>query len=180
MRIWNPDRNNFRYSTELRGHTGAIEKVLFNPVRDAELASCSADGTVRFWDVRSKTCVSRLDVGGEAFTMSWSADGSTIVVGKKASGTLKTPDMHPPMAQVANAQHLKDDTLIPISVKYPSSWDIPSQTPDMGNADLGGLNMEPFNESQWAQIMGENGADSGWDNWRSSSDVFGHKQTSWK
>lgn len=83
LRIWNPDRPNFRYSTDLRGHSGAIEKVLFNPVRDAELASCSADGTVRFWDVRSKTCVSRLDVGGEAFTMSWSADGSSMVVGKK-------------------------------------------------------------------------------------------------
>jgi len=86
LRIWNPERPNFRYSTELRGHTGGIEKVLFNPVRDAELASCSSDGTVRFWDVRSKTCVSRLDVGGEAFTMSWSADGSTMIVGKKVSG----------------------------------------------------------------------------------------------
>lgn len=67
----------------MRGHTAGIEKALFNPVRDAELASCSADGTVRFWDVRSKTCVSRLDVGGEAFTLSWSADGSTMIVGKK-------------------------------------------------------------------------------------------------
>lgn len=60
-----------------------MESVLFNPVRDAELASCSADGTVRFWDVRSKTCVSRLDVGGEAFTLSWSADGSNMLVGRK-------------------------------------------------------------------------------------------------
>jgi THO complex subunit 3 len=85
LRIWNPERPNARYSTELRGHSAAIEKVLFNPVRDAELASCSTDGTVRFWDVRSKTCVSRLDVGGEAFTLSWSADGSTMVVGKKVS-----------------------------------------------------------------------------------------------
>lgn len=85
LRIWNPERPNVRYSTELRGHTAGIEKALFNPVRDAELASCSADGTVRFWDVRSKTCVSRLDVGGEAFTLSWSADGSTMIVGKKVT-----------------------------------------------------------------------------------------------
>ncbi|KAJ5679426.1 hypothetical protein N7462_007670 [Penicillium macrosclerotiorum] len=97
LRIWNPERPAVRYSTELRGHTAGIEKVLFNPVRDAELASCSTDGTVRFWDVRSKTCVSRLDVGGEAFTLSWSADGSTMVVGRK------------------------DDTLIPISVQSPSN-----------------------------------------------------------
>jgi len=83
LRIWNPDRANVKYSTELRGHAAGIEKVVFNPVRDSELASCSSDGTVRFWDVRSKNCVSRLDVGGEAFTMTWSADGSVVLVGRK-------------------------------------------------------------------------------------------------
>lgn len=72
-----------RYSTDLRGHTAGVEKVVFNPVRDAELASCSTDGTVRIWDVRSKTCVSRLDIGGEPFTLSWSPDGSTIIAGRK-------------------------------------------------------------------------------------------------
>ncbi|OOF95756.1 hypothetical protein ASPCADRAFT_207109 [Aspergillus carbonarius ITEM 5010] len=97
LRIWNPERSQVKYSTELRGHTAGIEKVVFNPVRDSELASCSTDGTVRLWDVRSKTCVSRLDVGGEAFTLSWSADGSVMVVGRK------------------------DDTLIPISVESPST-----------------------------------------------------------
>lgn len=59
--------------------------MTFNPVRESELASCSTDGTVRFWDVRSKTCVSRLDVGGEAFTLSWSADGRVLMAGRKVS-----------------------------------------------------------------------------------------------
>ncbi|KAL1996605.1 hypothetical protein VTN49DRAFT_7470 [Thermomyces lanuginosus] len=97
IRIWNPERAHARYSTELRGHSAGIEQVVFNPVRDAELASCAADGTVRFWDVRSKTCVSRLDVGGEAFTLAWSADGRVLLVGRK------------------------DDTLVPISVESPSN-----------------------------------------------------------
>ncbi|BCR82864.1 WD repeat-containing protein [Aspergillus chevalieri] len=97
LRIWNPERPAVRYSTDLRGHSAGVEKVLFHPVRESELASCSTDGTVRFWDVRSKTCVSRLDVGGEAFTLSWSADGSVLMVGRK------------------------DDTLIPVSVESPSS-----------------------------------------------------------
>ncbi|KAJ5606172.1 hypothetical protein N7510_008953 [Penicillium lagena] len=97
LRIWNPERPNVRYSTDLRGHTAGVEKVVFNPVRDAELASCSTDGTVRIWDVRSKTCVSRLDIGGEPFTLSWSPDGTTIIAGRK------------------------DDILVPISVTSPST-----------------------------------------------------------
>ncbi|OAX84969.1 hypothetical protein ACJ72_00649 [Emergomyces africanus] len=97
LRIWNPERTHVKYSTELRGHSSGIEKVAFNPVKESELASCSSDGTVRFWDVRSKTCISRVDVGGEAFTMTWAADGSVILVGRK------------------------DDTLIPISVESPST-----------------------------------------------------------
>ncbi|BDD58465.1 hypothetical protein MPDQ_003418 [Monascus purpureus] len=109
LRIWNPDRPHVRYSTELRGHSAGVEKVLFNPVRDAELASCSTDGTVRFWDVRANTCVSRLDVGGEAFTLSWSADGNVVIVGRQ------------------------DDTLIPISVSSPSS----PTTLSSGNAKAG-------------------------------------------
>lgn len=82
LRIWNPERPDVRYSTELRGHSSGIEQVAFNPVKESELASCSTDGTVRFWDVRSKRCVSRIDVGGEAFTLAWSADGSVLLAGR--------------------------------------------------------------------------------------------------
>jgi len=38
---WNPDKPNVKYSTELKGHTASIEKVAFNPVKDAELCSVS-------------------------------------------------------------------------------------------------------------------------------------------
>ncbi|PYH99123.1 WD40 repeat-like protein [Aspergillus ellipticus CBS 707.79] len=116
IRIWNPERSQAKYSTELRGHTAGIEKVVFNPVRDSELASCSTDGTVRVWDVRSKTCVSRLDVGGEAFTLSWSADGSVMVVGRK------------------------DDTLIPISIESPST---PTILTDGTTSNAPGMQQKP-------------------------------------
>lgn len=79
-----------RYSTELRGHSSGIEQVAFNPVRESELASCSADGTVRFWDVRSKNCIERVDVGGEAFSLSWAADGKVILVGRKVNIRITT------------------------------------------------------------------------------------------
>ncbi|KAJ5762373.1 uncharacterized protein N7511_005755 [Penicillium nucicola] len=130
LRIWNPERPNVRYSTELRGHTAGIEKVLFNPVRDAELASCSTDGTVRFWDVRSKTCVSKLDVGGEAFTLSWSADGTTMIVGTKVN-RIRAPQFGPRNQQGPNSPLIQDDHLIPISIQCPST---PTAHPDGANA----------------------------------------------
>lgn len=83
LRVWNPERPKAAHSTELRGHTGAIERVAFNPVHETELASCGADGTVRFWDVRAKSSIGEVKVGGEAFTLAWKPDGKEIVVGRK-------------------------------------------------------------------------------------------------
>lgn len=82
LRVWNPKETNIRQSTELRGHTSGIEKVAFNPAKENELATCSNDGTVKFWDVRTKTRITSVDVGGDPFTLSWTADGKTLLVGK--------------------------------------------------------------------------------------------------
>lgn len=38
---------------------------------------------MRFWDVRSKTCTSTLNIGGEGFTLAWAGDGSVLLVGRK-------------------------------------------------------------------------------------------------
>lgn len=59
------------------------------------------------------------------------------------------------------------------SFAMPPGWDFTSQTPAVGNTNLGELNMEAFTESQWAQILGtqvlgENEAAHGWENWRPS------------
>jgi THO complex subunit 3 len=85
LRIWNPDKPQVKNSTELRGHTGAIERVAWNPMKEAELASVSGDGTCKFWDVRSKGCVETVQLGGEGLTISWAADGSAVLVGRKVS-----------------------------------------------------------------------------------------------
>jgi WD40 repeat protein len=77
-----------RHSTELRGHTGAVERVAWHPRRDAELASCSADGTVRLWDVRSKSCRAEIRLGGEGFTLAWSPDGDALIAGRKVRSPL--------------------------------------------------------------------------------------------
>lgn len=80
---WNPDRPNVKYSTELKGHAAPIEKVAFNPVREAELASVSSDGVVKFWDVRTKAVINEVKALGDAFTLAWNLDGESLVVGNK-------------------------------------------------------------------------------------------------
>ena len=70
-------------STELRGHTGGLECVAWNPTKEAELASVSSDGTCRFWDVRNKTCTAIVQLGGEGLTAGWSGDGEVMIAGRK-------------------------------------------------------------------------------------------------
>jgi WD40 repeat protein len=82
---WNPERQNVRYSTELKGHSAGIEKVAFNPVKDAELCSVSSDGVVKFWDVRTKAVINEIKGLGDAFTLAWCPDGESLVVGNKVS-----------------------------------------------------------------------------------------------
>ncbi|KAI4600153.1 hypothetical protein KJ359_001255 [Pestalotiopsis sp. 9143b] len=80
----NVDKPNVRQSTELKGHTGAVEKVGFNPVKELELCSVSSDGTVKFWDVRTRNIINEVKGLGEAFTLAWAPDGESLVVGNKA------------------------------------------------------------------------------------------------
>ena len=80
---WNPERAHVRYSTELKGHTAGIEKVAFNPVKEAELCSVSIDGVARFWDVKTKAVINEVKGLGDAITLAWAPDGESLVVGNK-------------------------------------------------------------------------------------------------
>lgn len=84
LRVWNPEKPNVRFSTELKGHQAPIERVAFNPVKDAELCSVSNDGVVKFWDVRTKACVNEVKGIDEAFTLAWAPDGQSLVVGTQS------------------------------------------------------------------------------------------------
>ncbi|KAM7223511.1 THO complex subunit 3 [Rhypophila decipiens] len=86
LRVWNPEKPNVRFSTELKGHAAGIEKVAFNPVKDAELCSVSSDGVVKLWDVRTKSCVNEVKGLGHAHSLAWAPDGSSLLVGSKNGG----------------------------------------------------------------------------------------------
>ncbi len=71
-----PRSPTFASRHELKGHAASIEKVAFNPVKDAELCSVSSDRVVRLWDVRTKACVNRLKTS-DIHTLAWAPDGQS-------------------------------------------------------------------------------------------------------
>ncbi|KAG9246331.1 WD40-repeat-containing domain protein [Calycina marina] len=83
LRVWNPEKHSVRYTTDLKGHTAAIVKVAFNPVKEAELCSVSIDGVVKFWDVKLRKATNNITGLGEAVSMAWCPDGESVVVGSK-------------------------------------------------------------------------------------------------
>ncbi|KAM0563887.1 hypothetical protein ACHAPJ_000094 [Fusarium lateritium] len=84
LRVWNPEKPHVKFSTELKGHSASVEKVAFNPTKDAELCSVSSDGVVKFWDVRTKACFNEVKGLGDAFTLVWAPDGNSLIVGNKS------------------------------------------------------------------------------------------------
>lgn len=62
--------------------------MAFNPVKDAELASVSSDGVVKFWDVRTKAVINEVKGLGDAFTLVWHPDGESLIVGNKVCDLL--------------------------------------------------------------------------------------------
>ena len=125
LRIWNPEKPQVKNSTELGGHTGAIERVLWNPVKESELASVSADGTAKFWDVRSKQCVHTVQMGDQGWSISWSEDGSMVLLARRVIIFHFTPPLSLSifiyflsyLILKPNALE-QDDTLIPLSLPH--------------------------------------------------------------
>ena len=70
-------------NTRLR-HANAVTGIAYNP-SNAQLASCSRDGTIRFWDLANGRQTRSIYVGQAVRTLAWSPDGSRLAaaVGKE-------------------------------------------------------------------------------------------------
>jgi THO complex subunit 3 len=85
LRVWNPEKPNLKFSTELKGHTSAIERIDWDPTRADRLASVDGEGCVKFWDVRTAGSTGECKVGGSGLSICWRPDADSIVVGRKVS-----------------------------------------------------------------------------------------------
>ena len=72
-----------RFATELRGHTGSVDYLCWSPEFADELATCSADSTVRIWDYRSAKETGQIAIGGQGINLAWSPDGKFLATGSK-------------------------------------------------------------------------------------------------
>lgn len=64
---------------------------MWNPTKEAELASVSLDGTMRVWDVRKKECVAVVELGGRGLSVCWGDDGGLVVVGRGGVSSFFSP-----------------------------------------------------------------------------------------
>lgn len=86
VRLWTTERlgsSSRACAGELKGHTGTIEQLCWNPVDENQLATASADRTVRVWDVRMQRASATVTTAGENLNICWSPDGQALVVGSK-------------------------------------------------------------------------------------------------
>ena len=68
---------------ELIGHKKSVIQLSWDPTREDFLATASTDKSVRFWDARASNCVAVVETKGENINISYSRDGSMIIVGNK-------------------------------------------------------------------------------------------------
>ncbi|KAK7208272.1 WD40-repeat-containing domain protein [Myxozyma melibiosi] len=101
IRIWNPDKPDVKYSTELRGHTQAADSIAWDPTLADRLVSCSAgDGTVRLWDVRLRETLKILKLTANAAGASGAGNAgnqtaSSLKDGAAVEGATNLPQLCP-------------------------------------------------------------------------------------
>lgn len=148
------------------GHTGSVEEIQWSPSEEKVFASASSDGSIRIWDVRSKSRqamitmqVSRTDVN----VMSWSKQRSNLLASGDDDGVWGVWDLRQwkpnatekptPVAsfdyhkeQITSVEwHPTDDSIVAVAAgdNTVTLWDLAVELDDEESKDTAGVNDVP-------------------------------------
>ena len=149
-----------------QGHTGSVEEVQWSPSEQSVFASASSDGTVRVWDVRSKSRRPAITVqvsDHDVNVMSWSRQTSHLLASGADDGTWAVWDLRQwkagadekpqPLAsfsfhkeQITSVEwHPADDSIMAVAAgdNTVSLWDLAVELDDEESRDTAGVKDVP-------------------------------------
>ena len=84
IRIWTPERSiDHRATSELRGHTDAVEQLAWDPTHAECLASAAGDRSVKFWDIRTASASGSVPTSGPNINIAYHPSGRLVAVGDR-------------------------------------------------------------------------------------------------
>ncbi|WBW75395.1 THO complex subunit Tho3 [Schizosaccharomyces osmophilus] len=84
VRIWNLDRLDFKFSTELGSRSnGLVEQVIWDPTHSDRLMTVYSGKMIRFWDYRSAKPIAEIQSDYNNIYGSWSPSGRYCCVGSR-------------------------------------------------------------------------------------------------
>lgn len=150
----------------LSGHTGSVEEIQWSPSEDKVFSSASSDGTIRIWDIRSKSRkamitmqISNVDVN----VMSWSRQRSNLLASGDDDGVWGVWDLRnwkpnatekpTPVAsfdyhkeQITSVEwHPTDDSIVAVAAgdNTVTLWDLAVELDDEESKDTAGVQDVP-------------------------------------
>jgi len=155
---WSTDTNAFK------GHQGSVEEIQWSPSEPSVFASASGDGTVRVWDVRSKSKSPAITVNvssTDVNVMSWSRQTSHLLASGADDGVWAVWDLRQwkggakptPIAsfnyhkeQITSVEwHPTDDSIMAVAAgdNTVTLWDLAVELDDEESKDTAGVKDVP-------------------------------------
>jgi len=95
--LWHPKENNWLVEAiPFKGHTNSVEDIKWSPNEKNVFASCSADKSIRIWDIRSKkrkSCLSVRAHNQDVNVVSWNAINDCLMVSGSDDCSFKVWDI---------------------------------------------------------------------------------------